>query len=224
MERHILVVFPHPDDEAFGSAGFIATQTRKGVPITYACATLGEMGRNMGKPFFANRETLPDIRRKELQDACKVMGIDDLRMLGFRDKTLEFEAPNKLSDVVAEIIDDVNPSLVITFYPGHGVHPDHDACGEAVIDAISKLPMDKRPVVYCKAITKNVTEVLGEPDLEFDVSDVLDVKIAAMEAHRSQTEGLLSRMKETLESGETEVMNWLKRETFWIYPTFKGQQ
>jgi N-acetylglucosamine malate deacetylase 2 len=217
MERHILIVFPHPDDEAFGTAGFIAKQTKEGVPVTYACATLGEMGRNMGKPFFANRETLPSIRKKELQDACQVMGIQDLRMLGFRDKTLEFEEEGKLSSTIEEIIKEINPSLVITFYPGHGVHPDHDATGAAVIEAISRIPSEHRPTVYCKGITKNVNEVLGEPDVVMDVSDVLDIKIAAMEAHRSQTEGLLSRMKENLISADSEVMGWLKREAFWIY-------
>lgn len=217
MERHILVVFPHPDDEAFGTAGFIVKQTNQGVPVTYACATLGEMGRNMGKPFFANRETLPGIRKKELEDACKVMGIQDLRMLGFRDKTLEFEEVGKLSSTVEEIINEVNPSLVITFYPGHGVHPDHDATGAAVIDALSRIPADKRPTVYCKAITKDVFEVLGQPDVVIDVTDVLDTKIAAMEAHRSQTEGLLSRLKDNLNAADSDIMGWLKKESFWIY-------
>lgn len=63
-ERQVLVIFPHPDDEAFGVSGTIATHIQNGTPVTYACLTLGEMGRNMGNPPFANRETLPDIRKK----------------------------------------------------------------------------------------------------------------------------------------------------------------
>ncbi len=94
------------------------------------------MGRNMGDPFFANRETLPLLRKQELIDACKAMDITDLRMLGLRDKTLEFEDDEWLADMMEEIIDDVKPSLIVTFYPEHGVHPDHDACGEAVIRAL----------------------------------------------------------------------------------------
>ena len=49
MERHVLVVFPHPDDEAFAAGGTIRLLTDQGVPVTYACGTLGQMGRNMGK-------------------------------------------------------------------------------------------------------------------------------------------------------------------------------
>ena len=45
MERHVLVVLPHPDDETFGAGGVIAFYTKQGVPVTYVCATLGQMGQ-----------------------------------------------------------------------------------------------------------------------------------------------------------------------------------
>lgn len=37
------------------------------------------MGRNLGNPPFATRESLPSIRERELEEACKVIGITDLR-------------------------------------------------------------------------------------------------------------------------------------------------
>ena len=96
-QRHILIVYPHPDDEAFSIAGTIAYYTKKmNTPVTYACLTLGEMGRNLGNPPFATRESLPEIRRKELQAAAEAMGIQDLRMMGLRDKTIEFEDDEKM--------------------------------------------------------------------------------------------------------------------------------
>lgn len=49
-ERHVLVIFPHPDDETFSSAGTLASYIDKGIPVTYACLTLGQMGRNLGNP------------------------------------------------------------------------------------------------------------------------------------------------------------------------------
>src|SRR5690554_1740070 len=95
-QRHILLIFPHPDDEAFSSAGIIRLYRNMGVPVTYACLTLGEMGRNLGNPPFATRESLPEIRRVELKNACDAMGIEDLRMMGLRDKTIEFEDDEKM--------------------------------------------------------------------------------------------------------------------------------
>ncbi|WP_027410747.1 bacillithiol biosynthesis deacetylase BshB2 [Anoxybacteroides tepidamans] len=213
MERQILVVFPHPDDEAFGVSGTLAMHAENGTPITYACLTLGEMGRNMGTPPFATRESLPFIRKKELEEACRIIGINDLRLLGFRDKTIEFEDEQLLVGRIASIIAETNPSLIITFYPGYSVHPDHDACGAAVIQALEQLPMEQRPTVHCVAFAKNCEQDLGKPDIVRDVSSVIDKKLAAIQAHRSQTEGL---MKAAAKRGG-DGLSWLKTERFWTY-------
>lgn len=43
-ERHVLIVFPHPDDESYCVAGTILAYAQQNVPLTYVCLTLGEMG------------------------------------------------------------------------------------------------------------------------------------------------------------------------------------
>ncbi|MCF6410813.1 bacillithiol biosynthesis deacetylase BshB2 [Pseudalkalibacillus salsuginis] len=217
MEKQVLVVFPHPDDEAFGVSGSIALHIENGIPVTYMCLTLGEMGRNMGNPPFANRESLPEVRKMELQEACKALGIEDLRMMGLRDKTIEFEDPEWLANEITKAIDELDPSLIITFYPGYSVHPDHEACGEAVIQAVKRIPASKRPKVECVAFSNDCVEKLGEPDVILDVSSVQDKKIATIEAHKSQTAGLMAGMKKRLQANEEELMNRIKYEQFWTY-------
>ncbi len=217
MNEHVLVMLPHPDDESFGVAGLITQSRKRGIPVTYACGTLGEMGRNMGSPTYANRETLPELRKQELINACKEMDITDLRMLGLRDKTLEFEDDEYLADVMETIIDEVKPTLIVTFYPGHGVHPDHDATGEAVIRALYRKKKEDRPVTYCMAITKNREEVLGNADITIDITDVADIKLNALRAHRTQTEGMLRELEQKLKNKEPVVQKWFDEEIFWTY-------
>ncbi|MFS0656188.1 bacillithiol biosynthesis deacetylase BshB2 [Bacillus sp. 179-C3.3 HS] len=217
MNEHVLVMLPHPDDESFGVAGLIAQSRKRGIPVTYACGTLGEMGRNMGSPTYANRETLPELRKQELINACKEMDITDLRMLGLRDKTLEFEDDEYLADVMEEIIDEVKPTLIVTFYPGHGVHPDHDATGEAVIRALYRKKKEDRPVTYCMAITRNREDVIGKPDITIDITDVADIKMNALRAHRTQTEGMLKELEQKLKNKEPVVQQWFDEEIFWTY-------
>lgn len=216
-ERHVLVVFPHPDDEAFGVSGTIASYTKSGVPVTYACLTLGEMGRNMGNPPFATRESLPHIRKKELQDAANVLGINDLRMLGYRDKTVEFENEAVLAAHMGSIIEEVKPSLIITFYPGYAVHPDHDACGAAVIKAVKDMPENKRPKVHCVAFSNNCEEEIGQADVVNNVNDVADLKVAAIKAHVSQTQLMAAEMEEQLKNQDPAVMARIHNERFWTY-------
>lgn len=216
-ERQVLVVFPHPDDEAFGVSGTIATHVENGTPVTYACLTLGEMGRNMGNPLFTNRENLPKIRREELKNAANALGIQDLRMLGFRDKTVEFEDEEKLTNVISSLIDELNPSLIITFYPGYSVHPDHEATGAAVVRAVERIPAAARPKLHCVAFSNNCLEELGEPDIINNISAVADKKLAAMKAHRSQTEQMLGDMTEKLKNQDPQALAWINNERFWTY-------
>ncbi|MGM0971984.1 MAG: bacillithiol biosynthesis deacetylase BshB2 [Bacillota bacterium] len=216
-ERHVLVIFPHPDDEAFGVSGTISLHIDNGTPVTYACLTLGEMGRNMGNPPFATRETLPKIRKEELEEAARVLGIQDLRMLGYRDKTVEFEDEEKLANRLGVIIGETNPSLIITFYPGYAVHPDHDATGAAVIRAVKELPADKRPKVHCVAFSNNCEEEIGHADVVNDVSAVIDRKIAAIKAHASQTQLMAANMEESIKNQDPEVLARMYKERFWTY-------
>ncbi|MCL6636421.1 MAG: bacillithiol biosynthesis deacetylase BshB2 [Alicyclobacillus sp.] len=217
MERHVLVVFPHPDDETFASGGTIALHTRAGTPVTYLCGTLGEMGRNMGRPFFATRETLPLIRERELREACHHLGIRDLRLMGLRDKTVEFEDPEQLADRIFAVVQEVNPSLVITYYPGYAVHPDHNALGAATVRALQRLPKDERPVLHCVAFSPDCRQVLGEPDVVLDISPVSDVKWAAVRAHRSQSDVMFARMeRDPVFRRQRE--QWVRTESFWTYP------
>jgi LmbE family N-acetylglucosaminyl deacetylase len=130
-ERAVLVVVAHPDDETFGLGGTIALYARAGVPVTCAVATGGEMGRQMGSPFFATRETLSAHRARELEAACAALGVQDLRLLGHWDKTTEFEEGEVLIAQVLDLLREVRPSLLLTSHPRFGGHPDHCAVGAA---------------------------------------------------------------------------------------------
>ncbi|KIL42441.1 deacetylase [Gordoniibacillus kamchatkensis] len=211
-QRHVLVVLPHPDDES-GRAGTLASYIDQGTPVTYVCLTLGEMGRSMGNPPFANRVTLPAIRQKELEASCRSIGITDLRMFGLHDKTVEFEDQDALDARLRAVIDEVKPSLIITFYPGYSVHPDHDATGAAVIRTVGRMPAADRPAVHCVAFAKGCEEVLGPPDVVNDVSGYLQQKWGSFQAHRSQFAMFFGN--QSLQ--DKEVQERLRTESFWTY-------
>lgn len=219
MEKHVVVIYPHPDDESFGAAGTITKFRKQGVSVTYLCGTLGEMGRNMGSPTFANRETLPEIRKEELINACKALDID-LRMLGYRDKTLEFEDRQTVAEHLKDILEEIEPSLVITHYPDYAVHPDHNALGAAAVEAVRHMDETKRPVVWAQAISNNFPDVLGKPDIVNDVRDIFDKKMAAISAHKSQANGVLGQFQQNPKN-KAEILEGAKKalgkERFYIW-------
>lgn len=211
--EHLVVILAHPDDEAFGTAGTLAMHRAAGVPATFVCATYGDMGRNHGKPFFANRETLRDVRERELKHAAETLDVE-LLLLGHRDKTLEFEDASSVADRIAHELMQRKADLVISFYPGRGVHPDHDAIGEATYAAVHRFSEHDRPTLWAITVTdREATEAaLGAPDVEMNVGAYRHLKRAALMAHASQTKAMFDRMergdpadahlKERLERGE----------------------
>lgn len=220
MEKHVVVIYPHPDDESFGTGGSIINYRKQGVPVTYLCGTLGEMGRNMGSPIFANRETLPMIREKELEKVAKYLDID-VKLLGYRDKTIEYEDQQEVATYIKNILEDINPSLVITHYPEYAVHPDHDALGAAVIRAVEMMDPKNRPTVWAQAITNGFEKVLGEPDIVNDITDVFDQKMEAILTHKSQADGMLDSLNGDQpiisEEAKNVMKNRLGKEIFYIW-------
>lgn len=219
MEKHVVVIYPHPDDESFGAAGSIVQFRKQGIPVTYLCGTLGEMGRNMGNPPKANRESLAEIRKEELLAACNVLDIA-VEMLGYWDKMIEFEDLTEVALHIKGYLDNIEPSLVITHYPGHAVHPDHNALGKAAIEAVRMMDEGERPVVWAQAITRDYRETLGEPDVINDVSDEIDTKMKAIFSHTTQAKGVLSQFTQgglSEETIQTEIKKRFSTEEFYIW-------
>lgn len=215
QERHVLVVYPHPDDEAFSVAGVVRMYRNMGVPVTYACLTLGEMGRNLGNPPFATRESLPEIRRKELIAACEAMGIDDLRMMGLRDKTIEFEDDEKMVQLMTDLINELNPSLIHTFLPGFAVHPDHEATAKAVVEAVRRMDKEKRPRILACAFANDTVEKNGEPHVSVNIQSVKNDKVKALQAHASQTAWMMQETAKRVDDGGVMSDSWLNFEHFY---------
>jgi LmbE family N-acetylglucosaminyl deacetylase len=199
LER-ALVVFAHPDDAEFLCGGTVATWTRAGTEVRYVCATDGAAGWN-GPDL--TRSQIAETREREMREAAAVLGVADVRFLGYPDGTLE---PNLAlrKDVTREVRRS-RPDVVVTFDPSvlwagrrYINHPDHRAVGEAVL-----------AVVACDAPTRpQFPELLDEghepfevprlwlateaedADTKIDIGDVLDLKVKALEAHRSQMENM----------------------------------
>lgn len=219
MEKHVVIIYAHPDDESFGAAGTILKFRKQGVKVTYLCGTLGQMGRNMGSPIFANRETLPKIREKELAETCAYLDIECER-LGLHDKMIEFENREEIAHKILEKLKRLKPTLVITHYPDYAIHPDHNAIGAATIEAVHMIKKEDRPTVWAQAISPNYEEVLGKPDIVHDVRDIFDKKIEAIFTHRSQAEGMLRGMDGTsrsMDEVKKDMIGRLGIEQFYVW-------
>ena len=83
----LLVVRPHPDDESSATGGMLAHYHARGVRTGVVICTGGEEGeiRDPTLDPVAARPHLRAIRERELRHACVLLGVAELRLLGYRD-------------------------------------------------------------------------------------------------------------------------------------------
>jgi LmbE family N-acetylglucosaminyl deacetylase len=128
----VLVIFPHADDEALSTGGFMSALSSRGTDLRWVIITKGEKGTPDGRID----ESLKTIRINESKKAAKVFKVSNLTQGDFPDGGLN-SADKKLNEYITKIIDDFNPDLVITYdLSGLYGHPDHIAVSEIVTKVV----------------------------------------------------------------------------------------
>ncbi len=148
-ERRLLAVFAHPDDETFLCGGTLARYASEGGRVSLICGTRGEVGE-ISDPNLAGHGNLGEVREEELRAACRVLGVQDVIVLGYRDSGMDGTADNNHPDAfsradmgeivghVVEVVRRIQPQVLVTFDPNGGYgHPDHVAAHTAAVEAFS---------------------------------------------------------------------------------------
>src|SRR5262245_45577453 len=146
----LLVVRPHPDDESSATGGLLAYYQARGVPTGVVICTGGEEGeiRDPTLDPVAARPHLRAIRERELRQACALLGVAELRLLGYRDSGMAGTPANQHPDAFVQadlreaagrlvwIIRELRPRVIVTEPPGGGyAHPDHIRCHQVSLMA-----------------------------------------------------------------------------------------
>lgn len=146
----MLVVRPHPDDETIATGGMLLHYREQGVRTGLVTCTGGEEGEIHDPDLdpVADKPRLREIRERELREACAILGVAELRMLGFRDSGMVDTPGNHHPEAfcradpveaaarLVRIIRAWRPLVMVT-EPEGGLygHPDHIACHRVSVDA-----------------------------------------------------------------------------------------
>jgi LmbE family N-acetylglucosaminyl deacetylase len=195
--RRALVVFAHPDDAEFGTAGTTAKWIREGTEVVYVCVTDGSAGSN--EPG-ATREELRGIRREEQLAACQALGVKECVFLGWVDG--EVEVTLELRKALTREVRRFRPDVLVAPDPtrfwdeerSYINHPDHRAVGVACM-AVVNPDAPTRPQ-FPELLEEGhepyevpnlwIPTYEGEADTFVDIGDTIDLKIEALRCHTSQ--------------------------------------
>ena len=168
----VLVVCPHPDDEAIGCGGTIAAHSAGGDDVRAVFLTSGEAGGHGIDPGLAG-----PAREAEARASAELLGISELEFWRMPDGRLRSS-----SALVRRLVDAIEAWPAEVVYVPHGgeQHADHRAASRAVGQAVQAL--ERQPEVW----QFEVWTPLAVLDRIVDISDVLDVKLAAIRSYESQ--------------------------------------
>ncbi len=182
MKLDVLAIVAHPDDAELGCSGTLMMEKQHGKKVGIADLTAGELG---------TRGT-PEIRSRESADASAIMGLDVRINLGLPDGFFENSQPHQLE--VIRAIRRFKPSIIITNAPSDR-HPDHGRAAALVRDAawLSGLRKIETNWESIRQEPWRPTQVFHmiqdrylEPDFVYDISGVIEQKVKAIRAFKTQ--------------------------------------
>jgi LmbE family N-acetylglucosaminyl deacetylase len=177
--KRVLVIAAHPDDEVLGCGGTIALHVKAGDHVTTVIVCEGVSLR-----YSQGACTLPSDARR----AATTLGTQDIRLLDFPDQRLD-SIP--LTDVIFKletIIREVKPHLVYCQYGGD-INRDHELLFKALL--VATRPTEEAIEAIYSFDTASSTEWAYPrsfvPDTWVDISETLDIKLAAMACYTTET-------------------------------------
>ncbi len=185
--RKILTFGAHPDDIEFGCAPVLLAERVRGAELTLVVCSQGEAG---------TRGT-PEIRRQEAEAAAELMEAR-LRFLDLDGDARLARTPEN-ARVLAAVIREEKPDVVLAPTPTENQHPDHTALGAMARDAARLARYggladlrDQAPHVIDQLFFYSVTNNDPFPAasaFRYDVSEQRDLWRRVMECHASQLGG-----------------------------------
>ena len=194
--KRAMVIVAHPDDIEFGCAGTVARWVKAGAEVIYVLCTSGDVG--IAKPELT-RAQVTEIREAEQLAAAEVIGVKEVVFLREPDGTLvnTLDLRKRLVREIRrfrpEVVVCLDPTLFFVSSNTYINHPDHRAAGTAAVDAV--FPAAGQPHVFEELAAEGLTahkvrklyiDSWGNGDTFVNITDTIDLKLAALRKHVSQ--------------------------------------
>lgn len=217
VPEQALVVVAHADDIDFGMAGTVARWADAGTTVTYCIVTDNSSGSNDPDADIAG---LVQVRQDEQMAAARVVGVTDVRFLGYPDGTLQptldlrRDITRIIREVRPQVVATTDPTMFFGFENGYINHPDHRAAAEAATYATFP-SAETRPIfpelldegLEPHKVSKLYLQFSPQVNLHVDITEVWERKAEALLCHVSQriNDETIKMVREWSEKGGKEV-------------------
>jgi LmbE family N-acetylglucosaminyl deacetylase len=172
---HILVISPHPDDEAIGCGGTLRGHVTQGDVVQVIYLTSGENGGH-GR---TSEETL-GMREREAAESAGIIGVAKLDF--WRESDGSLSATRELVNRLRVAIKEWKPEMIYVTHFGE-MHSDHRAAARLVRRAVfGTQALSVRPVVRMFEVWTPLQKI----DEIVDITPYVETKMTAIRTYKSQ--------------------------------------
>jgi len=142
LNKSILIVAPHADDETLGCGGTILRYLKEGFLVHWLLVT--SMSKDSG---FSDEQI--NARASEIKQVYEAYGFESIHLLGYPPAQLDLIGKGELVDKISDVVNKIQPFEVFTVYRNDS-HSDHQAVFDAVLSSTKsfRYPFIKRVLAY----------------------------------------------------------------------------
>ncbi|MCD6238901.1 MAG: PIG-L family deacetylase [Thermotogae bacterium] len=185
--KTILVIAAHPDDEVLGCGGTIARLIKEGFEVYTLILGEGITSRDDTRDRKRREEEITELK-KEAKEANKILGVKEVFFYDFPDNRFDTVPFLDIVKVVEKVKNSINPEIIFTHYE-RDLNIDHQITYRTVITATRPLKGETVKEIYSFEIPSSTEwnyPLSFSPDVFFDISTTIDIKIKALEKYKTE--------------------------------------
>lgn len=183
----ILVIAAHPDDEVLGCGGTLAKWTSAGKTAEVLILGEGSTSRQGGAGLDG-----VEALRCHAETAASLLGVRKVHFAGLPDNRFDTIPLLDVVQTIEDFLQQVRPDTVLVQHGGD-LNVDHQVTFRAAMTALRPLPgVGVRKLLAYEVASSSEWAFqrfspVFRPNVFVDISDVLEKKIAAMQAYESES-------------------------------------
>ena len=187
MSKKILIVVAHPDDEVLGCFGTVARFINEGYEAYTLILGEGKTSRDE-KRILSDKQDEIKVLNIEIKNANDLIGIKKVFIENFPDNRFDSVDLLDIIKVISKVKDEIQPDIIFTHYE-NDLNIDHQITYKAVITATRPMENESVKEIYSFEILSSTEwnyPLSFTPDIFFDISDTLNLKIDSMKKYASE--------------------------------------
>lgn len=187
MNKKILIIAAHPDDEVLGCFGTISKYINQGYQAYTLILGEGKTSRDDMRDINSKKDEIEELN-SEIIKANKIIGIQEVFIEQLPDNRFDSVDLLDIVKIINKIKEKIKPDIIFTHFE-NDLNIDHSLTYKAVLTATRPMEDECVKEIYAFEILSSTEwnyPISFSPDFFVDISETINLKLEAMAQYESE--------------------------------------